>query len=57
VQVHAFAARAPADWEPTLNDEHDAYRWCSLDEALALLRYEEPREVVRRAARLLGLRP
>lgn len=57
VRVHAFAARAPADWEPTLNEEHDEYRWCSLDEALALLEYEEPREVVRRAALLLGLRP
>jgi 8-oxo-dGTP pyrophosphatase MutT (NUDIX family) len=55
VSVHAFAARAPDGWEPTLNEEHDAYRWCSLDETLALLRYEEPREVVRRAARLLGL--
>jgi dATP pyrophosphohydrolase len=57
VSVHAFAACAPDGWEPTLNEEHDAYRWCSLDEALALLRYEEPREVVRRAALLLGLAP
>jgi dihydroneopterin triphosphate diphosphatase len=57
VQVHAFAVRAPDGWEPTLNEEHDDYRWCSLDEALALLRYEEPREVVRRAALLLGLGP
>jgi dihydroneopterin triphosphate diphosphatase len=55
VRVHAFAARAPADWEPTLNEEHDEYRWCSLDEALELLRYEEPREALRRAAVLLGL--
>jgi dihydroneopterin triphosphate diphosphatase len=57
VRVHAFAVRAPDGWEPTLNEEHDDYRWCSLDEALALLRYEEPREVVRRAALLLGLGP
>jgi 8-oxo-dGTP pyrophosphatase MutT (NUDIX family) len=57
VRVHAFAAVAPAGWEPTLNEEHDEYRWCSLPDALALLRYEEPREVVRRAAVLLGLEP
>jgi len=31
--VRAFAADAPAGWEPTLNDEHDVYRWCSFDEA------------------------
>jgi 8-oxo-dGTP pyrophosphatase MutT (NUDIX family) len=52
VRVHAFATEAPADWEPTLNDEHDEHRWCTLDDALALLEYEEPREVVRRASRL-----
>lgn len=52
VRVHAFAADAPAGWEPTLNDEHDEHRWCSLAEALALLEYEEPREVLRRASRL-----
>ena len=51
VRVHGFATNAPAGWEPTLNDEHDEHRWCTLDEALALLEYEEPREVVRRAAR------
>jgi 8-oxo-dGTP pyrophosphatase MutT (NUDIX family) len=51
VRVHAFAAETPAGWEPTLNEEHDDYRWCALDDALELLRYEEPREVVRRAAR------
>lgn len=52
VRVHGFAAEAHADWEPTLNEEHDEHRWCSLGDALALLEYEEPREVLRRAARL-----
>jgi dATP pyrophosphohydrolase len=52
VRVHGFAAQAPAGWEPVLNEEHDDYRWCALDEALALLEYEEPREVLRRASRL-----
>jgi 8-oxo-dGTP pyrophosphatase MutT (NUDIX family) len=55
VTVHAFAAEAPAGWEPTLNEEHDDYRWCSLPDALELLRYEEPRETVRRAARRVGI--
>lgn len=53
VQVHAFAVQAPVGWEPTLNEEHDEHRWCSLDDALALLEYEEPREVLRRAAQRL----
>jgi lipoyl(octanoyl) transferase len=55
VRVHAFATRAPAGWEPMLDEEHDEYRWCSLEDALALVRYEEPREALRRAAVLLGL--
>jgi dihydroneopterin triphosphate diphosphatase len=50
-RVHAFSVEAPPHWEPTLNEEHDEYRWCSVDEAIGLLMYEEPREVVRRAAR------
>lgn len=25
--VPQFAVEAPADWEPTLDDEHDAHRW------------------------------
>jgi 8-oxo-dGTP pyrophosphatase MutT (NUDIX family) len=52
VRVHGFATDAPPDWEPVLNDEHDDYRWCALDDALALLKWPEPREVVRRASRL-----
>jgi 8-oxo-dGTP pyrophosphatase MutT (NUDIX family) len=57
IRVHAFATRAPNGWEPTLNDEHDDYRWCSVEDALALLRYEEPREAVRRAVRRPGPSP
>ena len=36
IAVTGFIAEAAADFEPTLNWEHDDYRWCSLDEALAL---------------------
>jgi 8-oxo-dGTP pyrophosphatase MutT (NUDIX family) len=52
VLVHAFAAEAPAGWEPILDEEHDAYRWCSFDEAVELLAYPEPRAAVRAAEAL-----
>ncbi len=45
--VRAFAAAAPRGWEPTLDGEHDAYRWCSLDEARSLLHFPEPKELLR----------
>src|SRR6266542_5454075 len=32
VTAYSFAARAPAVWEPTLNEEHDEYRWTSVEE-------------------------
>jgi 8-oxo-dGTP pyrophosphatase MutT (NUDIX family) len=50
VRVDAFLAEAPPGWEPRLNDEHDEYRWCSPDEAEALLFWPEPRELLRAAA-------
>jgi len=53
VTVYSFAARAPTGWEPTLNEEHDEYRWTTVEEALSLLHWPEAREAVRRlAARL-----
>jgi dATP pyrophosphohydrolase len=33
IPVETFAALTPADWEPTLDDEHVAYAWCSFTEA------------------------
>lgn len=53
IAIHPFAAEAPAGWEPVLDEEHVGYRWCSLDEALELLEYEEPRVAVREVARRL----
>ena len=54
VAVHSFAAEAPSGWEPTLNEEHDEYRWATVDEAVTLLHWPEAREAVRRlAARLM----
>jgi len=54
VTVHSFVAEAPRDWEPTLDDEHDDYRWCEADDAIALFVYETPREAVRAASREVG---
>lgn len=53
VSVTAYSAEAPPGWEPALDDEHVAYRWCSGAEAEALLRYPEPQDAVRHAARRL----
>lgn len=54
IAVAAFAAGAPPGWEPTLDDEHVGYRWCSEEDAVALLRYPEPQDAVRRVARSLA---
>jgi 8-oxo-dGTP pyrophosphatase MutT (NUDIX family) len=45
--VKAFVADAPDGWEPQLDHEHSDYRWCSLDEAHALIRFPEPKELLR----------
>ena len=36
--VAVYVAEAPPDAEVVLSDEHDAYRWVALDEAIALCR-------------------
>jgi len=53
VVLHVFAAEAPGDWEPTLDEEHVDYRWCTAEEALGLLFFEEPRAALREAVRRL----
>ena len=50
ITVHAFVTDAPADWEPTLDAEHDLYRWCDLDAALELMKYETARDALRAGA-------
>jgi 8-oxo-dGTP pyrophosphatase MutT (NUDIX family) len=47
VEVRAFVVEVPPGWEPTLNDEHDEYRWCGREDAAALLHWPETRELVR----------
>ncbi len=51
ITVDCFLAEAPAGWEPTLDGEHDDYRWCSAAEAEELLYWPEPRAVLAEVAR------
>ena len=53
VEVHAYVARAPAGWEPTLDAEHDAYEWLGAGIAVERLAYPEPRTAVVAAAGLI----
>jgi dATP pyrophosphohydrolase len=53
VEVGLFRASAPAGWEPALDHEHVERRWCTVEDAVALLRWPEPREAVRLAHRAL----
>ena len=50
VTVHSFVADAPEGWEPTLDAEHDLYRWCDLDAALELMKYDTARDALRAGA-------
>jgi diaminopimelate epimerase len=44
VPEEVYEVEAAHDWEPTIDHrEHTAYRWCLLDEALALLSWEDNR--------------
>lgn len=45
-RVTCFLVDAPARWEPELDWEHDAYRWCTTAEAVELLHWPEPRSVL-----------
>lgn len=55
VVVHSFAARAAPGWEPVLNEEHDEYRWCTVEEAIALFHWPETRAAARILADRLGI--
>jgi len=48
VNVTCFHVAAPDDWEPTLDWEHDAHRWCDPDEAFATLRWPATAEALRK---------
>ena len=55
VAIECFAVAAPSGWEPTLNEEHDTYRWCSLDDAIDLAFWPEVKAGFRAVAIRLGL--
>lgn len=47
IVMHSFLVDAATDWEPVLDWEHDAYRWCTRDEAIELLHWPEPKELLK----------
>ena len=51
VAIESFLVDVPAGWEPTLNEEHDDYRWLSLADAIALSHWPETGEVFAAIAR------
>jgi dATP pyrophosphohydrolase len=53
IHVTCFEARVEPGWEPTLNEEHDAHRWCPLDEAVALYRWSDAGTMLLRTGRAL----
>jgi dihydroneopterin triphosphate diphosphatase len=48
VRVHCFVVDAPDGWEPTLDWEHDGYRWCDPGDAAEALRWPETADALRR---------
>jgi 8-oxo-dGTP pyrophosphatase MutT (NUDIX family) len=46
VHVRAFLADVGAGWEPALNHEHDGYRWRTRDDAMELLFWPEPAQLL-----------
>jgi len=55
VAIQSYAAWAPAGWEPTLNHEHDVYRWCSVADAIGLAHWPEVKAGIRAVAERFGL--
>jgi 8-oxo-dGTP pyrophosphatase MutT (NUDIX family) len=39
VPIHGYLVDAPDDWEPSLDWEHDRYRWCAPDEACEIFHW------------------
>jgi 8-oxo-dGTP pyrophosphatase MutT (NUDIX family) len=48
VRVTCFCVTAADDWEPTLDWEHDGYRWCSPTEAFEALRWPGTAQALRK---------
>jgi 8-oxo-dGTP pyrophosphatase MutT (NUDIX family) len=56
IHVTCFEARAARDWEPVLNEEHDRYLWCSLEDAAALYRWTDARAMLLSVGRQVEVR-
>ena len=50
VVVRTFLVEASPGWEPVLDWEHDDFRWCKPADAVELLHWPEPAEVLREVA-------
>ena len=46
VTIGNFSVEVAPAWEPTLNEEHDRYRWCGLSEATLLEHWPETMEIL-----------
>ena len=46
VTIGNFVVEAPLGWEPVLNEEHDAYRWLGVADAIALAHWPETFEII-----------
>lgn len=47
VPVHAYLVDVADDWEPQLDWEHDAHRWCAPGEAETAFRWPETAQALR----------
>jgi 8-oxo-dGTP pyrophosphatase MutT (NUDIX family) len=47
VEVTCFHVNAPDEWEPTLDWEHSAHRWCEPGEAFSALRWPATAQALR----------
>ncbi len=50
---HVFAAQVSPEAEAVMSDEHSQMKWCGLEEALELLKYESNKEGFRKLAERL----
>lgn len=51
-RIHLFLAETSRD--PVLGDEHGDFRWCSYEEAMRLIEFQERREALTMANRVLN---
>jgi dihydroneopterin triphosphate diphosphatase len=47
VEVTCFHVAAPDEWEPRLDWEHDAHRWCAAGDAFELMRWPATAQALR----------